>query len=124
MSKFFGVLATVAAAALLIPYDAKVNSETNEWEARSLLLKMKFKNNTDENGNKNQRFTMNFAGVPTQSDIDTLKKNVSNAAAEGVKFAKETAEKVKTKFTQTAKDCGCGDGESDDFCSESEEAMF
>ena len=55
MKKGFGWF--LAAAALLTPYAAEKNEETGEYEIRSLLLRVKTKTVTDDDGTEHRDCT-------------------------------------------------------------------
>lgn len=123
MGRGFGLLAGIAAAALLVPFKVDVNKETGEWESRSLLLKIKVKSGAAEGGDAKKDYSVEFADAPTKEDFETIKKNVSDVAGKGVKFAKETVEKVKEKFkSQTGEETSGEDDMFSDF-GEDEESV-
>ena len=137
MGKGFGILAAVAAAVLLTPYNVEIDKENNTYKVRSLLLNVSVKNEQDEETSETtSHFDVKLAGKPTKEDFETLKTNVSNVASEGVKKAKETVEKAKdfankAKEKFTGADAGSEEAEAGeetadagDFCTDEEAAQF
>lgn len=96
MKKGFGWF--LAAAALLMPYAAEKNEETGEYEIRSLLLRVKTKTVTDDDGTEHRDCTVNFAGLPTRGDVETIRQNVSGGIAKVSAGISKCAKRVSDAF--------------------------
>lgn len=88
----------LAAAALLTPYAAEKNEETGEYEIRSLLLRVKTKTVTDDDGTEHRDCTVNFAGLPTRGDVETIRQNVSGGIAKVSAGISKCAKRVSDAF--------------------------
>ncbi len=114
MKKGFGWF--LAAAALLTPYAAEKNEETGEYEIRSLLLRVKTKTVTDDDGTEHRDCTVNFAGLPTKSDIETIRGNISCGISKLSEGISSCARKVSEAFREArAAKCDYDDFDDEDF---------
>lgn len=118
MKKGFGILAGLAVAALLTPYDVQIDKENKSYKFKSLLLTVAVKQEKNEEGKTDTECDISFSGVPTKDDMTTLKNNVSHIAGEGAKLAKTTADKVREKFAEKTCECCCDDDCCEDECCE------
>lgn len=114
MKKGFGLVWFLLGAALLTPYAAEKNEETGEYEIRSLLLKVKTKKTTDEEGNTHSDCSVNLAGIPTRGDIETIRGNISCGISKISEGISSCAKKVSDAF-RDARAASC---EDEDFGSE------
>jgi hypothetical protein len=110
-----GLVVAAAAALLLTPFCSKTNETNDETVYRSVLFKYTFKKTTNEDGTVNKQFNANFAGLPSQSDLATLKENVTSAVQKGVSCVKNVISKVGGN-TCCCKDDECCCCKDDDCC--------
>lgn len=103
-------------AALLTPYSAEKNEETGEYEIRSLLLNVKTKKITDEDGKRVCECAVNLAGLPTKSDIETIRGNISCGISKLSEGISSCARKVSEAFREArAAKCDYDDFDDEDF---------